>query len=70
MAPTLPFLNKAPQGSLSAPSTSLMVKADLVTQEEMSRLTDFYPYAFTDFFGSGTRGEESYIVTLEVIGAM
>jgi hypothetical protein len=44
----------SPTETLDSPTAGVGSKADLVAEDDWSRLTDFYPNAITDFYGSGT----------------
>ena len=44
----------SPTNTLDSPTAGVNSKSDLVTEDDWSRLTEFYPYAITDFYGSGT----------------
>lgn len=44
----------SPTDTLVSPTAGVGSKADLVTEDDWSRLTELYPNAITDFYGSGT----------------
>ena len=44
----------SPPNTLDSPPAGVNSESDLVTEDDWSRLTKFYPHAITDFYGSGT----------------